>query len=113
MDELGDWAWGAMGLAFLYEHISLISDSYVASCGGYITLDEFLRTSGISFPGFVMMSTTLLLPRFSHVIWRLYERRRDIMPFQDICWYSGWIMAAKDRRVCHLPERVLRQYGYV
>jgi len=22
-------------------------------------------------------------------------------------------MADKDRRVCHLPERVLRQYGYV
>jgi hypothetical protein len=22
-------------------------------------------------------------------------------------------MAGKDRRVCHLPERVLRQYGYV
>ena len=30
----------------------------------------------------------------SHVIWRSYERRRDITPFQDICWYSRWIMAA-------------------
>jgi len=49
----------------------------------------------------------------SHVIWRLYERRRHITPFQDICWYSRWIMADKDRRVHHLPERVLRQYGYV
>ena len=34
-------------------------------------------------------------------------------PFQDICWYSGWIMAGRDRRVRHLPKRVLRQYGYV
>jgi len=34
-------------------------------------------------------------------------------PFHDICWYSGWIMAGKDRMVRHLPERVLRQYGYV
>jgi len=48
----------------------------------------------------------------SHVIWRPYERRRHIKLFQDICWYYRWIMADKDRRVRHLPERVLRQYGY-
>ncbi|RHN44066.1 hypothetical protein MtrunA17_Chr7g0215301 [Medicago truncatula] len=83
-----------------------------------------------------MMSTTLLLPLLmdqwkpirgfsdprlyrdvidsldhSHV--RSYERRRDITPFQDICWYSGWIMACRDKRVRHLPERDFRQYGYV
>jgi len=49
----------------------------------------------------------------SHVTWRSYERRRHITPFQDICWYSEWIMAGTDRMVRHLPERVLRQYGYV
>jgi len=38
MDELGNWAWGAMGLAFLYEQLSLTSDSFVASCGGYMSL---------------------------------------------------------------------------
>jgi len=38
MDELGNWAWGAMRLSFLYERLSLTSDSTVASCGGYITL---------------------------------------------------------------------------
>jgi len=27
-----------MGLAFLYEQLSLTSDSSVASCGGYMTL---------------------------------------------------------------------------
>jgi len=49
----------------------------------------------------------------SHVTWRPYERRRHITPFQDICWYSEWIMAGRDRMVRHLPKRVLRQYGYV
>ena len=49
----------------------------------------------------------------SHVTWRPYEIRRHITPFQDICWYSGWIMADSDKMVCHLPELVLRQYGYV
>jgi len=38
MDELGNWAWGAMRLSFLYERLSLTSDSTVVSCGGYITL---------------------------------------------------------------------------
>ena len=38
MDELDNWSWGEMGLAFLYEHLSLTSDSSVTSCGGYMTL---------------------------------------------------------------------------
>jgi len=37
----------------------------------------------------------------------------DVTPFQDVCWYSRWIMAGKQRMVRRLPERVLRQYGYV
>jgi len=48
-----------------------------------------------------------------HVTWRSYEHRRDVTPFQDVCWYSGWIMANKQNMVCHLLERVLRQYSYV
>ncbi|XP_039683068.1 protein MAIN-LIKE 1-like [Medicago truncatula] len=38
MDELDSWSWGGMRLAFLYEQLSLTFDSYVASCGGYMTL---------------------------------------------------------------------------
>ena len=38
IDELDNWSWGGMGLAFLYEQLSLTSDSFVASCGGYMTL---------------------------------------------------------------------------
>ena len=38
MDELDNWSWGGMGLAFLYEQLSLTSDSSVASIGGYMTL---------------------------------------------------------------------------
>jgi len=47
------------------------------------------------------------------VIWRSYERWRDVTPFQDVCWYAEWIIASKQKMVRHLPERVLRQYGYV
>ena len=35
------------------------------------------------------------------------------MSFQDICCYSRWIIADKERMCRHLPERVLRQYGYI
>jgi len=38
MDELDSWSWGGMRLAFLYEQLSLTSDSFMASCGGYMTL---------------------------------------------------------------------------
>ena len=38
MDELDNWSWGGMGLAFLYDQLSFTSDSSVASCGGYMTL---------------------------------------------------------------------------
>ena len=48
-----------------------------------------------------------------HVTWRPYEHRRDVTPFQDVCWYSEWIMARKQKMVRHLPEWVLRKYGYV
>ena len=34
-------------------------------------------------------------------------------PFQDVCWYYGWIMAGKQKMVRHLPKRVVRQYKYV
>ena len=48
-----------------------------------------------------------------HVYWRSYERRRDVTPFQDVCRYSGWILADKQKMVRHLPELVLTQYIYV
>jgi len=33
--------------------------------------------------------------------------------FEEVFWYSGWIMCGVRKVYCHLPERVLRQYGYV
>jgi len=38
LDELGEWSWGGMGLAFLYEQLSLTSSSHVGAVGGYISL---------------------------------------------------------------------------
>ncbi|RHN77039.1 hypothetical protein MtrunA17_Chr1g0150421 [Medicago truncatula] len=74
-------------------------------------VDQWKPPSGFSDPGHHSDANDSL--EHSHVIWRPYERRRDMAPFQDIFWYSGWIMAGRDRMVRHLPERVLRQYMYV
>jgi hypothetical protein len=62
----------------------------------------------------IVEASLIVLTRFLNVdvIWMSYEDRRDITLLNDICWYSGWIMAGKDRKYLHLPERVLRQYGY-
>ena len=38
LDELGGWSWGGMGLAFLYEHLSLTSSSHAGAVGGYMSL---------------------------------------------------------------------------
>ena len=73
-------------------------------------VNQWKPPRGFSKPGHYRAVIDLL--DLSHVIWRLYERRRHITPFQDICWYSGWIMVGRDIMVRHLPERVLRQYGY-
>ncbi|GAU25842.1 hypothetical protein TSUD_31060 [Trifolium subterraneum] len=42
-----------------------------------------------------------------------YEDHRQTRPFQDISWYSGWIMCGSSMICPHLPERILRQYGHV
>ena len=38
LDELDEWSWGEMGLDFLYEQLSLTSDSSVSTVGGYMSL---------------------------------------------------------------------------
>jgi len=51
--------------------------------------------------------------QFNEVCCRLYEEHREIQGFEEVFWYSGWIMCGVRRVYRHLSERVLRQYGYV
>ena len=51
--------------------------------------------------------------QFDDVCWRPYEEHMEIQGFEEVFWYSGWIMCGVRRVYRHLPERVLRQYGYV
>jgi len=36
--NVGTWAWGTMGLAFLYEQLNLTSSQHVFAVGGYMSL---------------------------------------------------------------------------
>jgi len=51
--------------------------------------------------------------QFDDVCWRPYEEHREFQGFEEVFWYSGWIMCDVRRVYRHLPERVLRQYRYV
>jgi len=51
--------------------------------------------------------------QFDNVRWRPDEEHREIQGFEEIFWYSGWIMCGVVRVYRHFPERVLGQYGYV
>ncbi|MCI41058.1 serine/threonine-protein phosphatase 7 long form-like protein, partial [Trifolium medium] len=51
-----------------------------------------------------------LLPH--NVDWACYEEHRHIFPLQPISLYSDWIRFGP-MNVRYLPERVLRQFGYV
>ena len=61
------------------------------------------------------MTYRALLDRLemANVCWRPYEEHREIQDFEEIFWYSGWIMSGVDKVYRHFPERVKRQYGYV
>lgn len=97
MDELDSWSWGGMRLAFLYEHLSLTSDSTLAHFSNIIPridddaydpavsplVSEWKSSRGFSNPGHYRAIIDSL--DHSHVTWRPYERRRHITPFQDIC----------------------------
>jgi len=51
--------------------------------------------------------------QFDDVCWRPYEEHSEIQAFEEVFWYSGWIMCDVHRVYRHLLKRVLRQFGYV
>lgn len=50
--------------------------------------------------------------QMSDFVYTPYDAHRGQRPLIDVCWFSGWLRSGSYRGT-HLPERVLRQYGYV
>ncbi|CAJ2646660.1 protein MAIN-LIKE 1-like isoform X2 [Trifolium pratense] len=133
------WNWGASGLAYLYNYLDAASRPRCGNHGGYNCLfqawimahfktfggrfvDErythdnpyaarFLPLKGPKFPG--QHRSALDTMRMDEVVFCPYEEHRQTRPFQDISWYTGWIMCGSAIINPHLPERVLRQFGHV
>ncbi|XP_052735564.1 protein MAINTENANCE OF MERISTEMS-like [Vigna angularis] len=133
----GRYAWGVAALAYLYEQLGDASLASTKQMAGYLTL--FQSWIYEHFPGMgrrrlvtsyddttpramrwqsPRQSSTLAEIRsqldaltYSGVVWHPYEGHRGIQPFFGICMYSGWIRIG-DTLCRHLPERVLRQFGF-
>ncbi|XP_058733496.1 uncharacterized protein LOC131605119 [Vicia villosa] len=43
----------------------------------------------------------------------LFEDHREIIPFDSISLYSGWLACGTDTMVMYLPKRCMRKFGYV
>ncbi|GAU10556.1 hypothetical protein TSUD_423620, partial [Trifolium subterraneum] len=118
------WNWGASGLTYLYHYLEKATKPRCGNYGGYNwgwagekyshrdpICAKYLPLKGYKYPDEHMM--TLDRMEVDEVTFRPYEDNRHIRPFEDICWYSGWIMCGSAMICPYLPERVLRQFGHV
>ncbi|GAU29856.1 hypothetical protein TSUD_379460 [Trifolium subterraneum] len=101
---INTWNWGASGLAYMYNYLDRASRRRCGNHGGY---------NCMNFCAFQETRTSLDRMEVDEVTFCPYEDHRQTRPFQDISWYSGWIMCGSAMLCPHLPERVLRQYGNV
>ncbi|KAH7841568.1 hypothetical protein Vadar_031641 [Vaccinium darrowii] len=138
LDKVGSYAFGAAALAYLYRQLGHASRSGVRQMSGYITLLEawmlehfpFLQ-QGRSDPHYmeemprarrwlprkeVNTETTILYRQLlddllvDQVIFDPYKERRAVVP--EIALYTGPIRCMGIVEP-YLPDRVLRQFGFV
>ncbi|XP_057446297.1 protein MAINTENANCE OF MERISTEMS-like [Lotus japonicus] len=81
LEKVGEFAWGAMELAYLYDQLKEATKLRTNSIGGYLNL----------FQAWI----------FEHCPTNLFDR--------NVCLYSGWIRHSGMIRP-YVPERVMRQF---
>lgn len=139
LTTVNQWSWGAAAIAFLYDYLCKMTKPKCASLSGYTCLMQawiyehfpricprdidmsyredrpracrFMHKKGIV----VEYSYRAALDRIlvDDIIFYPYDCHRESHPLEDIIWFSGWIMCGMLCFRTHLPERVLRQFGYV
>ena len=136
--HIGGYSWAAAALTHMYEQLGDGSYANTRQLAGYITLlaswiyehfssighrqvrDDYVEDeprcmkyvvgSRLSTLASVRMQLDSLC--ISVVQWMPYEEHRAMRPFEWISLFSGYIRLRACRQM-HLPERVLRQYGYI
>ncbi|XP_057425910.1 protein MAINTENANCE OF MERISTEMS-like [Lotus japonicus] len=136
LEKVGEYAWGAMALAFLYDQLKDATKVCTTSLGGYLNLfqawifehfpaslfdrnlnrkyseKEPQACKWVTKRGTVDLHAKRLILdnlRDNNVIWTPYDGYRVDWPFQQECLYSGWIRHSGIIWP-YLPERVLRQF---
>ncbi|KAK9083423.1 hypothetical protein Scep_029894 [Stephania cephalantha] len=142
LDEVGNYAWGAAALAYLYRHLGSATRVQVSQIAGYLTLlegwvyDHFklgLATPNAKYMDYVhprvsrwiqkhetvanvdklgAIRRTLNRLRPSEVTWDPYVNLRENGVVQAMAFYSGKIKYMDVVEPYH-PERILRQFGHV
>ncbi|KAK9088768.1 hypothetical protein Scep_027850 [Stephania cephalantha] len=142
LDDVGNYAWGAAALAYLYRHLGSATRVLVSQIAGYLTLlegwvyDHFklgLATPNAKYVDYVhprvsrwiqkhetvanvdklgAIRRTLDRLRPSEVTWDPYVNLRENGVVQAMAFYSGKIKYMDVVEPYH-PERILRQFGHV
>ncbi|KAK9166870.1 hypothetical protein Scep_002061 [Stephania cephalantha] len=142
LDDVGNYAWGAVALAYLYRHLGSATRVLVSRIAGYLTLlegwvyDHFklgLATPNAKYLDYVhprvsrwiqkhetvanvdklgAIRRTLDRLRPSEVTWDPYVNLRENGVVQAMAFYSGKIKYMDVVEPYH-PERILRQFGHV
>jgi len=134
----GRYSWAAAALTHMYEQLGEASYANTKQLAGYATLlqawiyehfptignrqvrDEYVEDdprcmryvvgSRLSLLASVRMQLDTI--SLGAVRWRPYEDHKGVRPFELISLFSGYIRLRACRQL-YLPERVLRQHGYV
>ncbi|KAK9086684.1 hypothetical protein Syun_029078 [Stephania yunnanensis] len=142
LDDVGNYAWGAAALAYLYRHLGSATRVLVSQIAGYLTLlegwvyDHFkldLATPNAKYMDYVQprvsrwiqkhetvanvdklgaIRRTLDRLRPSEVTWDPYVNLRENDVVQAMAFYNGKIKYMDVVEPYH-PERILRQFGHV
>ncbi|XP_057426125.1 protein MAINTENANCE OF MERISTEMS-like [Lotus japonicus] len=142
LEQVSEFAWGAIALATLYDQLGQSSRSGVKQMGGYTSLllawvfehfpDRLVRW--YANPAYTedhpracrwmesrmgharMAESRVLLDELTadDVIWTPYEAHREWRQRDEKALFSGYIQCPYPPAVRpHLSERVMRQFGYI
>ncbi|XP_047167765.1 protein MAINTENANCE OF MERISTEMS-like [Vigna umbellata] len=114
----GRYAWGVAALAHLtlfqswiYEHFPGMGRRRLVTSYDDTTPRAMRCQSPSQSSTLAEIRSQLDALTYSGVVWHPYEGHQGIWPFFGICMFSGWIRIGEI--LCrHLPERVLRQFGF-